>query len=75
MSSSGAAAVAYLILAVFWGGFSLGVLGTIAVSIRMEERRFSISGAAPGAAAEGTRWLTRLGGSGHHFLPRGRGQR
>jgi hypothetical protein len=67
-----AASVAYLILAVFLGGFTLGVVATVAVAIRMEDRRFSLSGAAPGAAARGARWLTRFGGSGSHFQPRGR---
>ena len=67
-----AASVAYLILAVFLGGFTLGVVATVAVAIRMEDRRFSLSGAAPGAAARGARRLTRFGGSGSHFQPRGR---
>ncbi len=72
MSGSSAASVAYLILAVFWGGFTLGVLAAVALAVRKEDRRFSLSGAAPGAAARGTRRLTRYGGSGSHFLPRGR---
>ena len=68
-----AATVAYLILAVFLGGFTLGVVAMVAVAVRKEDRLFSLSGAAPGAAARGARWLTRFGGSGSHFLPRGRG--
>lgn len=71
MNGSSGASVAYLILAVFLGGFTLGVLAAVAVAVRKEEKRFSLSGAAPGAAAEGTRWLTRFGGSGSHFRPRG----
>ncbi len=68
-----AASVAYLILAVFLGGFTLGVVAMVAVAVRKEDRLYSLSGAAPGAAARGARWLTRYGGSGSHFQPRGRG--
>ena len=70
MSSNGAS-VAYLILAVFLGGVTLGVIAMVAVAVRKEDRRFSLSGAAPGAAARGTRWLTRFGGAGTHSRPRG----
>jgi len=70
--SGSAASVAYLILAVFFGGFTLGVVAMVAVAVRMEDRRFSLSGAAPGAAARGARRLTGFGGSGSHFRPRGR---
>jgi hypothetical protein len=68
-----AASVAYLILAVFLAGVTLGVVAMVAVAVRKEDRLYSLSGAAPGAAARGARWLTRFGGSGSHFLPRGRG--
>ncbi len=71
MNGSGAS-VAYLILAVFFGGVTLGVVAMVAVAVRREDRLFSLSGAAPGAAARGTRWLTRFGGSGSHYLPRNR---
>jgi hypothetical protein len=67
-----AASVAYLILAVFLGGVAVGVVAMVAVAIRKEDRQFSLSGAAPGAAARGARRLTRFGGSGTHFQPRGR---
>lgn len=70
--SGSAAAVAYLILAVFLGGVALGVVAMVAVAVRREDRLFSLSGPAPGAAARGTRWLTRFGGSGSHFRPRSR---
>ena len=66
-----AASVAYLILAVFFGGFTLGVVATVAVAVRKEDRQFSLSGAAPGAAARGARRLTRFGGAGSHYRPRG----
>jgi hypothetical protein len=68
-----AASVAYLILAVFLGGVTLGVVAMVAVAVRKEDRLYSLSGAAPSAAARGARWLTRFGGSGSHYLPRGRG--
>jgi hypothetical protein len=68
-----AASVAYLILAVFLAGVTLGVVAMVAVAVRKEDRLYSLSGAAPGAAARGARWLTRYGGSGSHFQPRGRG--
>jgi hypothetical protein len=62
---------AYFILAVVFGGFTLGVIGMVAVAVRREDRLYSLSGAAPGAAARGARWLTRFGGTGSHFRPRG----
>ena len=71
--SGSAASVAYLILAAFLGGFALGVVAMVSVAVRKEDRHYSLSGAAPGAAARGARWLTRFGGSGSHFVPRGRG--
>jgi hypothetical protein len=70
--SGSAASVAYLVLAVFLGGVALGVVAMVAVAVRKEDRRFSLSGAAPGAAARGARRLTGFGGSGSHYLPRGR---
>jgi len=66
-----AASVAYLILAVFLGGVTLGVVAMVSVAVRREDRLFSLSGAAPGAAARGARRLTRFGSSGSHFRPRG----
>ena len=55
-----AASVAYLILSVFWGGFTLGVVAAVAVAIRREDRRFSLYGAAPGATAQGARFAHPL---------------
>ncbi len=77
--------VAYLILAVFFAGVWLGVVAMVAIAIKREERLYSLSdaapsredrlyslhGAAPGAAARGARILTRFGGAGSHFRPRG----
>lgn len=70
MSGSSGASVAYLILATFFGGFWLGVVAMVAVAVRKEDRRFSLSGAAPGAAARGARRITRFGGAGTHYRPR-----
>ncbi len=70
--SGSAASVAYLTLAVFFGGLVLGVVAMVAVAVRKEDRQFSLSAAAPGAMARGTRRLTGFGGAGSHFQPRGR---
>ncbi len=69
-----AAAVAYLILAVFLGGIAIGVVAMVAIAVRKEDQLYSLSGAAPGAAARGARRLTGFGGAGAHVLPRGRGR-
>jgi hypothetical protein len=66
-----AASVAYLILATFLGGVTLGVVAMVAVAIKREDRLYSLDGAAPGAAARGARFLTRFGGAGTHHRPRG----
>jgi len=71
MGGNSAAAVAYLILAVFLGGVTLGIVAMVAVAVRKEDRLYSLSGAAPGAAARGARFLTRFGGAGSHYRPRG----
>ena len=69
--SGSAASVGYLILAAFFGGVVLGVVAMVAVAVRREDRLYSLSGAAPGAAARGARLLTRFGGAGEHYRPRG----
>lgn len=71
MGGNSAAAVAYLILAVFLGGVTLGIIAMVAIAIKREDRLYSLSGAAPGAAARGARFLTRFGGAGSHYRPRG----
>jgi hypothetical protein len=71
MGGSSAATVAYLILSVFLGGVTLGIIAMVAIAVRREDRLYSLSGAAPGAAARGARFLTRFGGAGTHFRPRG----
>ena len=62
-----AASVAYLILATFLGGVTLGIVAMVAIAIKREDRLYSLSG----AAARGARFLTRFGGAGSHFRPRG----
>jgi hypothetical protein len=69
MTGSGAS-VAYFILAAFFGGVTLGVIAMVSIAIKREDRLYSLSGAAPGAAARGARWITRFGGSGTHYRPR-----
>ena len=71
MSGSSAVTVAYVILAVFFGGVAVGVVAMVAIAVRREDRLYSLSGAAPGAAARGARWLTGFGGAGPHHRPRG----
>jgi hypothetical protein len=66
-----AASVAFLILATFLGGVTLGVVAMVSVAIKREDRLYSLDGAAPGAAARGARFLTRFGGAGTHHRPRG----
>ena len=70
--SGSAASVAYLVMAVFFGGCAFGVVAMVAVAVRKEDRQFSLSAAAPGAMARGARRLTGFGGAGSHFQPRGR---
>jgi hypothetical protein len=70
--SSSAASVAYLILATFLGGVTLGVVVMVAIAVRRADRLYSLSGVAPGAAARGARWLTGFGGVGTYYRPRDR---
>ena len=51
------ASAAYLILAVFLAGLVLGVVAMVAVAVRREDRPFSLSSAAPGAAGQRARRL------------------
>ena len=41
-----AASVAYLILATFLGGVTLGIVAMVAIAIKREDRLYSLSGAA-----------------------------
>lgn len=64
-----AAAVAYLILAVFLGGVAIGVVAMVAVAVRQEDRMYTLSEGAPSAIAGGARWLTGFGSVGWHHRP------
>ena len=66
--------LAIVMLAVFHGGVMLGIVGMVSVAVRKEERRLSLFGEAPGAAARGARRLTGLGGRGITVPQRSRGQ-
>jgi hypothetical protein len=64
--------IIYSILAAALGIVALGAIGMVALAVRREDRYFSLSGAAPGAAARRARRLTGFCGAGAHVLPRGR---
>ena len=68
------AGLAIVTLAVFLSGVVLGVIGMVSLAVRREERRYSLFGAAPDAAARGARLLTGLGGRGITVSQRSRGQ-
>jgi hypothetical protein len=72
--SGSAASVAYWILAGFGAGVTIGVIAMVAVAVRREDKRYSLSGAAPGPVAGGVRWLTGFGSAGRRFRPRGLGR-
>jgi hypothetical protein len=67
-----AASVAYWILPLVLGVFTIGVLAMMAAAVRREDRRSTLFGAAPGAATQATRRLTRFGASGMHVQSRSR---
>lgn len=46
------------ILAVFLGGVAMGILVIVSLAINREDRRLSLPGPAPDAAARGARVLT-----------------
>lgn len=70
--NSSAASVAYWILPLVLGVFTLIALAMVALAVRKEDRGYSLRRAAPGAGARATRWLTRVGASGVPVQPRGR---
>lgn len=72
--SGSAALEAYGILAGFGAGIVIGVIAVVAVAIRREDKRYSLSRAAPGPMAGGVRWLTSFGSVGTHYRPRDRGR-
>jgi hypothetical protein len=58
------------ILAVFLAGIVLGVIALAAVAIRREDRRFSLSGAAPDHLTQGARILMGVGNRGSRIWDR-----
>jgi hypothetical protein len=58
------------ILAIFLGGIVLGVVLIVAAAIKREERRFSLSGAAPDFLTQGARILIRVGSRGERVWTR-----
>jgi hypothetical protein len=72
--SGSASTVAFLILAVFLGGVTLGAVALASIGSRLEDRRYSLMGAAPGATTRGARRLNGLSGTGTHFQSRRRGR-
>jgi hypothetical protein len=61
---------AIAILAIFLGGMVLGVVLIVSAAIRREERRFSLSGAAPDFLTQGARILIRVGSRGERVWER-----
>jgi hypothetical protein len=59
--NGGTAAEVIAILAMFLGGVTFGVLVVVCAAIKREDRKLSLTGPAPGAAARGTRLLTGVG--------------
>ncbi len=51
---------AVVAVAVFLGGVVLGVIAVVAVSVRREDRRYTLAGAAPDRLSRNTRRLTGL---------------
>ena len=61
---------AIAILAIFLGGIVLGVVLIVSAAIKREERRLSLSGAAPDALTQGARMLIRVGRRGERVWVR-----
>ena len=54
------------VIALFLGGVATGVIAVVALAVRREDHRFSLSGVAPGRLASSVR---RLNGVGRRGLP------
>jgi len=50
-----------LIVALFLGGVVTGVITVVALAVRREDRRYSLTGAAPDRMSRSARWLTGVG--------------
>jgi len=61
---------AIAILAIFLGGMVLGVVLIVSAAIKREDRRLSLSGAAPDVLTQGARILIRVGSRGERIWER-----
>ena len=61
---------AIAILAIFLGGMVLGVVLIVSAAIKREDRRLSLSGAAPDFLTQGARILIRVGSRGERVWER-----
>ena len=50
-----------LIVALFLGGVVTGVITVVAMAVRREDRRYSLTSAAPDRMSRSARWLTGVG--------------
>jgi hypothetical protein len=56
-----AGAVVVVIISLFLGGITVGVIATVAFSVRREDHRFTLAGAAPDRISQSARWLNGVG--------------
>src|ERR1035438_1860587 len=56
-----AGVVVVVIIALFFGGISVGVIAAVAVSVRREDRRYSLGGDAPDRVSQSARRLNGVG--------------
>jgi hypothetical protein len=56
-----AGVVVVVIIALFLGGIAVGVIAVVAVSVRREDRRYSLGGDAPDRVSQSARWLNGVG--------------
>ena len=56
-----AGVVVVVIIALFLGGIAVGVVAAVAVSVRREDRRYSLAGDAPDRVSQSARRLNGLG--------------
>ena len=63
--------VAIILLIVFIAGAMGGVVLVVSVASLREDRRYSLTGEAPGPVCAGARWLTGAGVRGDRFVSAG----
>jgi hypothetical protein len=56
-----AGAVVLVIISLFLGGVTVGIIAAVAISVRREDRRFTLIGAAPDRISQSARWLNGVG--------------